>query len=145
MNPRPARRLTVLAVAAALTLSLATPASAAVPSQVVTPTPTATAPPAEASCSVTYRLAAQWVNGFVAELTITNTGTVPIRWWVALYYTGGQQITQVWNAVVTQSGNYLQLTGGWNGILMPGQSVTVGIIGTHNGYNPMPDVICRPA
>jgi cellulase/cellobiase CelA1 len=145
MNPPRLRRLAVLALAAAVTVSLAAPASAAAPRQVVTPSPTVTAPPAQASCSVTYRLAAQWATGFVAELIITNTGTVPIRWEVLMRYLNGQRITQSWNVVLTQTGDVVRMTGGWNSILLPGQSVTVGVIGTHTGINNPPEVICVPA
>src|SRR6185503_6144164 len=56
-------------------------------------------------CAVTYTRQSEWSDGFVAAVTITNTGTTAINGWtLAFTFPGDQKITNAWNATVTQTG-----------------------------------------
>jgi cellulase/cellobiase CelA1 len=103
--------------------------------------------PGAARCAVVYTVQAQWATGFLGGITVTNIGTVPVRWRVSLRYLPGQGVVQAYGAVVGQDGDAVTMTGGypWNSVLMPGQSVTISFVGRHPGHNPPPVVTCEPA
>jgi len=70
----------------------------------------------------------------VATVTITNNGNTAISGWqVGLSYSDGSTITNGWNANITGSGPFTAQNAGWNGNIAPGQSVSFGFQGTHNG------------
>jgi len=97
-------------------------------------------PPQPLSCRIEYRLVDQWATGFVAEVRVTNTGTAAVTGWTARYtYSGGQQVSNGWNATVTQSGATVSGTNvDWNRTIAPSQTVSFGVQGTHGGANPPP-------
>lgn len=43
--------------------------------------PPPSSPPPASSCQVTYTTTSQWQGGFVANVTIGNTGTAPVNGW----------------------------------------------------------------
>jgi len=98
-------------------------------SPTASPTPSPTAQP---SCRVSYSTLAQWPGGFVAGITITNTGTTGLTGWTLTYTFGGdQRITSSWNATFSQSGTAVILRNAdWNGTVQPGASVSLGTQGT---------------
>ena len=51
-----------------------------------------------------HRLASQWPYDFGAHVTLTNVGNPATAWTVVWSCTSGQQVTQAWNATVTQIG-----------------------------------------
>ncbi|MEV6304279.1 cellulose binding domain-containing protein [Actinoplanes sp. NPDC051861] len=104
------------------------------------PPPSSSPPPPPPACKVSYTNTAQWDRGFVASLTVTNTGTVPVDGWtVAFTYGGDQRILSAWNAVHTQDGPAVTLRNAhWNGSLAPGASRTVGLQGTWTASAPAP-------
>ena len=53
--------------------------------------PPSSPPPPPPACRVSYQHTAQWSGGFVASLTITNTGTVPVDGWTLAFALGGFQ------------------------------------------------------
>jgi hypothetical protein len=117
------------------------------PSPTPTPTPvpgkspTATTPPAPAlSCSVTYRVSAQWQGGFIGNLTVTNTGTTTLQGWTLVFsFTAGQRIWSGWNGRFTQHGAQVTVTNpSDNATLAPGSSITPGFQGIWFGSNPAP-------
>ncbi|MFI6763144.1 cellulose binding domain-containing protein [Micromonospora sp. NPDC050417] len=115
-------------------------------SPTVSPTPTrtpTTAPPI-GGCTATYRVIGQWQGGFQAEVTVRNGSTGTFAGWAAHWSFGaGQQISQSWNAVVSQSGTNVSARNvGWNGNLAPGATATFGFIANWNGTNPAPTVTC---
>ncbi|MET8122103.1 cellulose binding domain-containing protein [Micromonospora sp. NPDC005291] len=65
---------------------------------------TVVASAAAAGCRVDYQVTNQWQGGFGANVTVTNLGDPVTGWALTWSYTAGQQVTQAWNAVVTQSG-----------------------------------------
>lgn len=73
-----------------------------------THTPT---PGAGAACQVTYTITNQWGNGFNAEVTLKNTGSSPVNGWVVGWtFPGNQQIVNLWNGALTQSGQAVTVT-----------------------------------
>ena len=120
------RKSLVLALAATLAvpagLALTAPASAAV------------------SCRVDYTVASQWGGGFVANVTINNTGDAVNGWTLTWTYSSGQQVTSAWNATVTQSGSAVTAKNvGYNGSIASGASTSFGFQGTNSGTtNPVP-------
>ncbi len=92
--------------------------------------------PGGGTASCTYNVANSWNSGFVGEITISNTGTSAIDGWeVNWSYADGSSITNSWNVVFGGSGSgpYTASNVSWNQVIQPGQSVTFGFQGTHNG------------
>jgi len=100
------------------------------------PTTPPTTPPNQGtgSCRVAYT-ANSWDTGFTASVTITNTGSSPINGWTLTYtLPAGQQITNSWNATVTQSGSSVTARNiSWNGTIAPGGTASFGYQGTLSG------------
>lgn len=102
----------------------------------------AVALPAQAAavgCSVSYAVSSQWQGGFGANVTVTNLGDPLTGWTLAWSYTAGQQVTQAWNATVTQSG--AQVTArdaGYNAAVGTNATVSFGFNGSWAGSNPAP-------
>ncbi|WP_203819793.1 cellulose binding domain-containing protein, partial [Paractinoplanes ferrugineus] len=109
----------------------------------LSPSPTwrPTSPPTgSAACQVSYRITGQWTGGFQADVSIRNTGTTPIDGWNLRWnFTDGQQISQAWNATVTQTGDQVTATNAaWNAAVAPGATVSLGFLGTATGANTSP-------
>ncbi|MEW5633037.1 cellulose binding domain-containing protein, partial [Streptomyces hydrogenans] len=64
----------------------------------------ATAGAATPGCKVDYSITNQWNTGFGANVVVTNTGDPTTAWTLEWSYAGNQQVTQGWNATITQSG-----------------------------------------
>ena len=86
-----------------------------------------------------------WNTGLTANITITNTGTTAVNGWtLTLTWPGNQQITNAWNATVTQSG--AQVTARnvpYNATIAPGAAVTLRLPGHPQRHQPRPHAI-RP-
>jgi len=93
-----------------------------------------TPPPGGSGCRVDYT-ANSWPGGFTAEVRVTNTGSSTINGWTLSYnLPGGQQITNSWNATVSQSGSAVTARNvDWNGTIPPGGTVSFGYQGTLSG------------
>lgn len=65
---------------------------------------TVAASAAATGCRVDYQITNQWQGGFGANVTVTNLGDPVNGWTLTWSYAAGQQVTQAWNATVTQSG-----------------------------------------
>ncbi|MET8231162.1 cellulose binding domain-containing protein [Micromonospora sp. NPDC005298] len=98
-------------------------------SNTVTLPTTPTPPPS--TCRVTYRNQSEWPGGFVAAVTVQNTGTAPIDGWTVTFsFPGDQQVTSGWNATVGQTGAVVTARNvDWNRVLAPDGSATFGIQG----------------
>jgi hypothetical protein len=100
-----------------------------------------TAPPASAAsgCSVTYAVSGSWPGGFGANLTIKNLGDPITSWSLVWSYPAGQQVTQAWNATVTQSGSQVTAKNvGYNGSVATNATASFGFNGTWTSSNPAP-------
>ncbi|WP_327011337.1 cellulose binding domain-containing protein [Dactylosporangium sp. NBC_01737] len=100
-----------------------------------------TAPSASAAtgCRVAYSVASQWPGGFGANVTVTNLGDPVSAWTLVWSYAAGQQVTQAWNATVTQSGSQVTArNAGYNGSLATNASTSFGFNGSWSGSNPVP-------
>jgi poly(hydroxyalkanoate) depolymerase family esterase len=114
------------------------PTSAPPTSAPPTSAPPTSAPPG-AACRVTYT-ANSWNNGFTATVAVTNSGATAINGWTVQWtWPGNQQVTNAWNATVTQSGSQVSARNvAWNGTIAAGASTSFGFQGTHGGTNSPP-------
>lgn len=85
----------------------------------------------------------QWIPGFTADVTVTNTSGEDIGGWtLTSTFADGQQVTGAWNAAVVQS--RADVSAGnpesrWNGTIPSnGGSVHFGFQGSHTGVNSEP-------
>jgi len=126
---RPHPRL--LAVAGAMALAAAS---------TLTPALLSSASAATAGCSVTYTNASQWAGGFVANVTLTNTGTSALSSWTLTFDFGGdQKVTNAWSATVTQSGTAVTATNlSYNGAIPAGGNTSFGFQGTWTNSDAVP-------
>ncbi|ACU71644.1 Alpha-L-arabinofuranosidase B catalytic [Catenulispora acidiphila DSM 44928] len=99
-----------------------------------------TAHAAGAGCSVAYSITSQWGGGFGANVSVTNLGDPVSSWTVGWSFGAGQQVSQAWNATVTQSGAQVSAASmSYNGVLASGGSTSFGFNGTwNNSSNPIP-------
>ncbi|HZF90298.1 glycoside hydrolase family 9 protein [Streptomyces sp.] len=97
------------------------------PTPAPTPTPTPTPTPA-VGCAVTYTVGSSWNGGFTAEVRIKNTGAAPVDGWkLGFSFRGGEQVTNAWNATVTQSGaEVTAANAGHNATLPAGGTTSFG-------------------
>jgi mannan endo-1,4-beta-mannosidase len=119
------------------------------PSPTRTPTPSATASPtgsgsSTAKCSATFAYASQWGNGFTANVTVTNTGTVATKSWKVTWTWGGNQaIVNSWNGVVTSSGTSVTVTNqSYNAVIPPGGTTSFGFQASYSGTITAPTMTC---
>lgn len=94
---------------------------------------------ATAGCHVAYTVTSQWPGGFNGDVTVTNLGGAITGWTLAWSFTGGQRITQAWNATVAQSGSAVTATNAaYNASIPAGGGVDFGFNGSWTGANPSP-------
>ncbi|MFK3982211.1 cellulose binding domain-containing protein [Micromonospora sp. NPDC050397] len=101
---------------------------------------TVVASAAAAGCRVDYQVGNQWQGGFGASVTITNLGDPLSAWSLTWAYAAGQQVTQAWNATVSQSGAQVSAVNvGYNGAIPTNGTVSFGFNGSWNNVsNPAP-------
>src|SRR5437879_1022632 len=91
--------------ATAVAVVVAAGAAAVMPAQAAT-----------AGCTVNYSITNQWTGGFGANVSLTNLGDPVSNWTVTWTFAAGQQVTQGWNATLTQSGAAVTASNAtWNG------------------------------
>ncbi|TDC60722.1 glycosyl hydrolase family 5 [Micromonospora sp. KC207] len=98
------------------------------------------------TCSVSYDNYGTWHggNGFTAQVTIRNTGTVAVNGWTARFaFTGDQKVREAWMAKVTQSGATVTAKNeSYNARIGPGGSTSFGFNATTaGGANPAPGLV----
>lgn len=76
----------------------------------------------------------------VLNIVLTNQGTSKWNGWQATWNFGGnQQIANLWNGIVTQSGQQVSLqNAGWNGQVAPGGTAGFGFTANYSGSNGVP-------
>jgi hypothetical protein len=103
-----------------------------------------TTTPTSAACAVSYDLSDGWGTGFVANISITDTGPNPITGWtLAFSFPGDTESVSSsnWNANYSESGENVVVTPvSWDGNLSPnsGNTVSIGFVGNQNGAYPSP-------
>lgn len=106
------------------------------------PPPTSPPPtsPAGLACHVAYITSSQWAGGFVANLTISNTGASAINGWtLGFTFPGDQKVTSSWNATVAQNGKTVTASNAsYDAAISPGGSTTVGMQGTWSSSDAAP-------
>ncbi|AOR31395.1 cellulose-binding protein [Streptomyces fodineus] len=90
------------------------------------------------TCRVAYDLVNQWPDGFQATVTVTTDR--PLAGWnVSWAFRDGQQVGQVWDATVHQSGSRVTATAAdYNRTVAAHGSLSFGFIGTWQDRNRAP-------
>jgi hypothetical protein len=131
--PGTAYTLNVLATDGNGYLSLPSP-----PATFITGTPTTS------SCAVTYDVTGGWGSGFVASMSVVNTGPNPITGWTLAFTlpASTESISDsTWNATFATNGqNVIVTPTAGNATLAPGgaNSASFGFVGNQTGANPPP-------
>ncbi|WP_129843274.1 glycosyl hydrolase [Streptomyces sp. RFCAC02] len=84
-------------------------------------------------CRATHTVTESWGTGFLAEVTVENTGDAPVEGWrVGWRHDGGAAVpSSVWGSqVTTGESTVLATPSGWNAELAPGGSTTFGYLGS---------------
>ncbi|MEU7972424.1 cellulose binding domain-containing protein [Micromonospora sp. NPDC049089] len=84
------------------------------------------------ACRATATIDARWGNGFVATVTVRNTGTQPLdRWRVSWRWSGDERVQTVWGGVVETTGADVSVrNASYNGTLALDGATTFGMLVT---------------
>ncbi len=109
------------------------------PPPTTSPPPTSP-PPTGGSCHVSYTKTSEWAGGFVANVTINDTGSTAVNGWKLTFtFPGDQKLTSGWNATVTQSGSAVTATNAsYDAAIAPGGNVSFGFQGTWTSNDTSP-------
>ncbi|MCZ7435652.1 cellulose binding domain-containing protein [Micromonospora sp. WMMC241] len=82
------------------------------------------------TCAATVRIDSRWYGGFIATVTVRNTGTESTRGWLVSWrWTADERIESIWGGVAERAGeNVTVRNASWNGTLAPGASTTFGVL-----------------
>jgi hypothetical protein len=103
-----------------------------------------TGTPQASTCAVTYYLSTGWDSGFVANISITDTGPNPITGWTLAFSfpaTTESVSSSTWNANYSENGENVVVTPvSWDANLAAnsGNTVSIGFVGNQSGANPSP-------
>ncbi len=89
--------------------------------------------------AVKFQATSDWGAGFVGQITVSNPSASPISAWV-LEFDFDRAIDTIWDGtLVRRSGNrYTVKSAGWNDVIVPGGSVSVGFTGSPGGVKEGP-------
>jgi endo-1,4-beta-xylanase len=88
------------------------------------------------SCHVDYAINPQFFGGFIATLTIHNTGTTPISGWTLTWsFSDGQTILYFFNGDVTQSGTNVSVQSRVYNASIPAGGSNVSQLGFQGTWN----------
>ncbi|MEV4050296.1 cellulose binding domain-containing protein [Amycolatopsis sp. NPDC049688] len=93
-----------------------------------TTTPTTTTTPAGVACTAAAAVTSTWNGGYQLQFTVRNTGSAAVSGWTTSFsFADTQQVTNSWNAAVTQTGRQVQAGNqSYNGTLAAGATTTWG-------------------
>ena len=102
-----------------------------------------TTTPTNSTCAVDYQITDGWGNGYVASLTVTDTGPNPIDGWTLTFAfpSATETLSGGWNADWTESGQNVEATSlSWNAQLAAngGSEQSIGFTGSNDGAYPSP-------
>ncbi|MGW1588654.1 lytic polysaccharide monooxygenase [Streptomyces sp. NPDC002386] len=97
------------------------------------------------ACTATRRTTGTWSDGYRSEVTVTNTGTVPMLGWMAGFtLPAGRSVAGLWNGDATNTGQDVMVhNAGWNGSLSPGRSATFGYVVRGSGADDPTGLSCQ--
>jgi cellulase/cellobiase CelA1 len=89
---------------------------------------------------VSYAITNQWDTGFQTAITLTNTSAAGISSWTLQWtFANGQQIINLWNGVLTQSGAMVTVKNApYNGTIAAGGNTSLGFTANRNATNAVP-------
>ncbi|MFD0775190.1 glycoside hydrolase family 6 protein [Streptomonospora algeriensis] len=88
-------------------------------------------------CEVDYTVVNEWNSGFTANVAVTNLGDPVDSWELEWDFPGDQQVTNGWNADLSQSGQTVTASGsGWNGSIDTDGTAEFGFNGSGSGDDP---------
>jgi hypothetical protein len=92
-------------------------------------------------CKIQYTMNS-WDTGFSVGINLTNSGTTTINGWTLTFsFSGNQQITQIWNGTLTQTGENISIKdAGYNATIAPGSYTSLGFNGSYSGVNNAPTI-----
>jgi len=95
-------------------------------------------------CAAAYSVTNQWGTGFTANVTVTNNGTTATTGWkVSWTWGGNQQISNVWNGVLSGTGPSVSVFNAtYNGSIAPGGNTSFGFQAGFSGTNTNPTLTC---
>lgn len=101
--------------------------------------------PVPGVCSATRHTTGSWPGGYQSEVTVTNSGDVPMLGWMVNWaLPTGQSVASLWNGNATYSGQDVMVhNADWNGSLSPGQSATFGYVVNGNGGDTATTLPCQ--
>lgn len=93
-----------------------------------------------AACSVSYKVASQWGDGFQGAVAVTNNRSTSLSSWKLTFTFGaGQKVSRGWNGEWKQSGKKVTVTNtASDGRLAAGGAVSAGFLASWSGTNPAP-------
>lgn len=98
------------------------------------------------ACAASYRIVTAWTSGFVAEVTVRNTGQTTLNGWTVRWtYPVGPHVDQLWNGtLLTNAPDVSVRNAAWNGTLAPTPNDTAmfGFVGGPTGPHTPPAVTC---
>ena len=108
-----------------------------------TPVTFTTSTPSDSTCQVSYAVTQGWGNGFVANISITNTGPDPIDGWTLAFSfpASSESVRSGWNGTWSENGQAVTVTNlSWDGTLAAdgGNTVNIGFAGANDGAYPSP-------
>jgi Cellulose binding domain len=101
------------------------------PSASPSPSSSPTSSPGKGTCALTSSLTNSWPGGFQLQLTVTNSGSVPVTGWTAgfMFADTVESTANSWNATVTQSGTKVSaVNASYDGSIAAGGSTTFGMV-----------------
>jgi hypothetical protein len=105
-----------------------------------------TGTPVSSTCAVDYQVTSGWGSGYVAAVTVTDTGPSPVNGWTLTFTfpSSGESLSSGWNANWTSDGQNVEATSqGFDASLAAnsGNSVTIGFVGANTGAYASPAAI----
>jgi Cellulose binding domain/Fibronectin type III domain len=102
-----------------------------------------TTTPANSTCAVTYDDTGGWDTGFIASVSITDTGPNAINGWTLAFTfpSDTESVSGGWNANYSENGENVNVTPvNWDGYLAPngGNTVSIGFVANQDGAYPSP-------
>lgn len=101
--------------------------------------------PPPGACTATRRTTGNWNGGYQSEVTVTNSGTVPmLGWMVDWALPAGQKVDSVWDGNATYNGQAVMVhNANWNGSLDPGRTAKFGYVVQGSGGHTATTLPCR--